>query len=116
MKTVQIKPVTAYAHGRRFVATSFNVDSRNDDLFGEVSFKHIMFNAFGVQVGEAQTQYTYTQADVGQSKMITISDDQSEGVCEWDASAEGAYTIVAQSLGLEIEPPVVGGKVAFLDI
>ncbi len=113
MKKVNIKPVTAYANGHRFTATAFNVDSRNDDLFGSVIFKHILFNAGGVQAGEAQTQYEYTQAEAGQSKIVTINEDQSVGTCKWDASAEGAYTIVAQSLGLEIEASE--GKVAFLE-
>lgn len=102
MKTMQIKPVTAYANGRRFIATAFNVDSRNDDLFGSVNFKHILLNAAGVQVGEAQTHYEYTPADAGASELLTINDDQSEGTCAWDATAEGAYRIVAASLGLEI--------------
>ncbi len=105
MKKMEIKPVTAYAHGRRFIATAFNVESKDDDLFGSVKFKHVLFNAAGVQVGEAVTHFDYVQAEAGASELLTINDDQSVGTCAWDATAEGAYRIVAASLWFEIVEP-----------
>lgn len=102
MKKMEIKPVTAYAHGRRFIATAFNVESKDDDLFGSVKFKHVLFNTAGVQVGEAVTHFHYVQAEAGASELLTINEDQSVGTCAWDATAEGAYQIVAASLWFEI--------------
>lgn len=86
-----IKPVTAYANGKQMTATAFNVVSASDNLFDHVVFKYTLLTELGEWAGEASFELKgrdiYTQ---------------------WDASAEDAYRIVAEGIGLELAPSVSG--------
>jgi hypothetical protein len=88
MRTVQIAPQTAFANGKRMEATQFNVVSIEDNLFDHVVFKYTLFDENMVWAGESVWELN------GRETYLT-----------WDASAEGAYTIVAQGIGLEITAP-----------
>ena len=85
MITVQIKPAKAYVNGTQMVATQFNVKSLNDKLYDEVTFLYTRLDENGVWAGEA------TYCLKGRENYVT-----------WDASASGAYKIVADGIGLEI--------------
>lgn len=85
MITVQIKPAKAYVNGKQMVATQFNVKSLNDNLYDEVTFLYTLLDENGVWAGEA-----------------TYSLSGRENYTTWDATASGAYKIVAQGVGLEI--------------
>ena len=89
MKTVQITPQLAFANGKRMEATQFNVVSISDNLFDHVIFKYTLFDENMVWAGESTTEL------VGVTAYKT-----------WDATPEGAYTIVAGHIGLEIAPTV----------
>lgn len=91
MKTVTIKPAVAFANGQRHIATQFHVKSVFDNLFDHVIFKYTLLDAHGQQAGEGA--YELKGRDAYQT---------------WDASAEGAYNIVAKGLDLEIVPNVGG--------
>lgn len=88
MITVQIKPFPALANGKLSVATKLNVESRKDNLFDYVEFRYQVFDADGGPAGEA----VYTLKG-------------REQYTQWDASAEGAYRIVAAGIGVEIAEP-----------
>jgi hypothetical protein len=94
MKTVQVNPATVFANGKRMTATQFNVVSISDNLFDHVIFKYTLFDENMTWAGES------TDELVGLEQYQT-----------WDATAEGAYTIVAKNIGLEILPVV--GKSLF---
>jgi hypothetical protein len=85
MRTVQIKPQAAFANGKRMTATQFNVVSIEDNLFDAVTFKYTLFDEHMVWAGES-----------------TFELCNRETYLTWDASAEGAYTLVAEGIGLEI--------------
>jgi len=85
MKTVQIKPQIAFANGKRMEATQFNVVSISDNLFDAVTFKYTLYDENMVWAGES-----------------TFSLEGRETYLTWDASPEGAYSLVAQGIGLEI--------------
>ena len=87
MITVQIKPAKAYVNGKQMIATQFNVKSLNDNLYDEVTFLYTLLDENGVWAGEA-----------------THSLSGRENYLAWDATASGAYTIVASGIGLEIVP------------
>jgi hypothetical protein len=89
MRAVQIKPQAAFANGKRMVATQFNVVSISDNLFDAVTFKYTLFDENMVWAGES-----------------TYSLEGRETYLTWDASPEGAYTIVAAGIGLEIASTV----------
>jgi hypothetical protein len=89
MITVQIKPAKAYVNGKQMIATQFNVKSLNDNLYDEVTFLYTLLDENGVWAGEA-----------------THSLSGRENYLAWDATASGAYTIVAAGIGLEIVPSV----------
>lgn len=91
MKTVTIKPAVAFANGQRHIATQFQVKSVFDNLFDHVIFKYSLLDQNGQQAGEGA--YELKGRDAYQT---------------WDASAEGAYNIVAKGLDLEIVPNVGG--------
>lgn len=84
MKTVKIIPYTAFANGKRITAEAINVVSISDNLFDHVVFKYTLFDKDGVWAGES------THELAGEAQYQT-----------WDASPQGAYTIVIESLGLE---------------
>lgn len=83
MKKVSIVPSTCYCNGRQVLATSFNVVSVSDNLFDRVVFKYTLFDASGAFGGEA----AYELSGIDSYKT-------------WDSTPEGAYTIVANALGL----------------
>lgn len=85
MITVQIKPQAAFANGKRMVATQFNVVSISDNLFDHVVYKYTLFDENMVWAGESTTE------------LVGLEQYQT-----WDATPEGAYTIVAAAIGLEI--------------
>ena len=85
MITVKIKPAKAYVNGKQMIATQFNVKSLNDNLYDEVTFLYTLLDENGVWAGEA-----------------THSLNGRENYLAWDATASGAYTIVAAGIGLEI--------------
>lgn len=89
MRTVQIKPQLAFANGKRMEATQFNVVSISDNLFDAVTFKYTLFDENLVWAGES-----------------TFSLEGRETYLTWDASPEGAYTLVAAGIGLELAPSV----------
>jgi hypothetical protein len=99
MKTVEIKPYTAFFHGKRATATKLNVVSVQDNLFDHVVFKYTLLDENNQWVGES----TY--------ELKGLTEYQT-----WFATPEGAFEIVAAGIGLELEPPAVGGKVEFLEV
>ena len=96
MKTVQIKPATAFANGKRMDATQFNVVSIQDNLFDHVIFKYTLFDENLVWAGES-----------------TYELNGLESYTTWDATPAGAYSLVAEGIGLEIIPTL--GKTAFIE-
>ena len=99
MKTVQVKPYTAFANGKRMVATKLNVVSIQDNLFDHVVFKYTLLDEGNGWAGES----TYELKGI-------------EEYSTWDATPSGAYEIVAAGIGLEIVMPEGESKVAFLEI
>ena len=91
MLKVQIKPAVAFANGKRMIATYFNVKSLNDDLHSNVTFLYTLLDENGVWCGES------TYVVEGRDNYLT-----------WDATASGAYQIVADAIGLEIIPTASG--------
>lgn len=89
MITVQIKPATAYANGKRMIATQFNLCSLNDNLYDAVTFKYTLLDENGVWAGES-----------------TYALEGRENYTKWDASASGAYELVAAAIGLELVPTI----------
>lgn len=85
MITVQIKPQIAFANGKRMEATQFNVVSISDNLFDSVTFKYTLYDENMVWSGES-----------------TYSLEGRENYLTWDASPEGAYSLVAQGIGLQL--------------
>jgi hypothetical protein len=99
MKTVKIKPYTAFFHGKKATATGLNVVSVQDNLFDHVVFKYTLLDENNQWAGES----TY--------ELKGLAAYQT-----WFATPEGAFEIVAAGIGLELEPPAVGEKVEFLEI
>lgn len=85
MITVKVKPSKAYVNGKQMIATKFNVKSLNDNLHDEVTFLYTLLDEYGAWCGEATTSLS------GREQYLT-----------WDATATGAYKIVADAIGLEI--------------
>jgi hypothetical protein len=100
MITKRIKPVVAYGSLGRVEATSYNVRSMEDNLFDTVSFKHELLTESGLFACSASHTFKYTTDAVS---AFTGVNEKGELTCTWDASAEGAYIIVAQALGFELE-------------
>jgi hypothetical protein len=94
MKTVSINPEKCYVNGKQAIATRLNVVSISDDLFAEAQFKYTLLDDNNQWCGEAV--YKLSGLELYQT---------------WDATAEGAYRIVAEGVGLEIVPMV--GKSLF---
>ena len=97
MKTVQIKSTTAFANGKRMDATQFNVVSIQDNLFDHVIFKYTLFDENMVWAGES-----------------TFELNGSSQYGQWDATPAGAYSLVAQGIGLEIIEE--DGKTQFIEV
>lgn len=85
MITVQIKPQIVFANGKRMQATQFNVVSISDNLYDNCTFKYTLFDENLVWSGESVCSLE------GRDNYLT-----------WDATATGAYKIVADAIGLEI--------------
>lgn len=84
MITVQIAPHKAFANGELMTAEKLNVTSVSDNLVDEVTFKYQLQTIDGKFAGES----TYKLS--------------GERYKEWDASARGAFEIVAKGIGVEI--------------
>lgn len=84
MKLVPIKPVVCYTNGKRLEASQLGVVSVSDNLIDDVTFKYTLLCDDGVFAGEATFRLN------------------GERYKEWDASARGAYELVAQGIGVEI--------------
>ena len=97
MKTVQIKPQIAFANGKKMSATQLNVVSISDNLFDHVVFKYTLLDATGVWAGES-----------------TFELKGLEDYSTWDTTAEGAFTIVAQGIGLVVVQS--DNKTVFVDL
>jgi hypothetical protein len=97
MKTVQIKPQIAFANGKKMSATQLNVVSISDNLFDHVVFKYTLLDASGVWAGES-----------------TFELKGLEDYSTWDTTAEGAFTIVAQGIGLVVVQS--DNKTIFVDL
>lgn len=89
MKSVKVTPQIAYANGKQSVIEAINVQSVFDNLFDHVVFKYVLLDANNIQCGEGAYELK------GEERYKT-----------WDASPEGAYTIVIDGLGLEVSPTV----------
>lgn len=99
MKTVAIKPVLAFANGKRMIATQLNVVSVSDNLFDRVIFKYTLLDESSQWAGES-----------------TFELNGIEEYSTWFATPEGAFEIVAAGIGLEIVAPEGDSKVQFLEI
>jgi hypothetical protein len=99
MKTVKIKPYTAFVNGKRIVATQLNVFSIQDNLFDHVIFKYTLLDDDGLWAGES----TY--------ELNGLAEYQT-----WNTTADNAFEIVAAGIGLEVESVDEAGKVVFLEI
>jgi hypothetical protein len=88
MKSVKVTHQVAYANGKQVTVEAINVQSVQDNLFDHVTFRYILLDANGVHCGEGAYEL------------------KGERYSEWDASPEGAYTIVIAGLGLEVSPMV----------
>ena len=97
MKTIQIAPTIAFANGKQVMATQFNVVSISDNLFDHVIFKYTLYDENNLWAGESTYELT------GVDEYTT-----------WDTTAEGAYTIVSNGIGLTIIPQQ--DKTLFLDV
>lgn len=89
MKSVKVTPQIAYANGKQSTIEAINVQSVFDNLFDHVVFKYGLLDSAGIQCGEGSYELK------GEEYYKT-----------WDASAEGAYKIVIEGLGLQ----AVAGK------
>lgn len=98
MKTVNITPAVGFANGKRHVATQLHVVSVADNLFHKVVFRYTLLDENNQHAGEG----SYTL-------------EGFEAYSAWDASADGAYIIVAAGLQLEILP-VLAGKSMFVEV
>jgi len=112
MITKRIKPVIAYGSNGRVEASSFNVKGMDDDLFTSVIFKHTLLTADGLFACDSSAKFNYTPSDVS---AFTGLNEKGEFTCTWDASPEGAFTIVAQALGFEFEPQNEATKQTFFE-
>jgi hypothetical protein len=110
MKTVQISPSVAFANGKRMISTHLCVESIKDDFFGNAVFKYTLYDENMVWAGESSIICNYVEADTSE---VT---SQGDGVvnCTWDASADGAYQVTAQAIGVEIIAEK--GKTAFIEV
>lgn len=84
MMLKKINPFPAFANGQRITATAISVVSVSDNLFDHVIFKYTLHTANGMQAGEASFE------------LLGLNQYQT-----WDASPDGAYTIVAEGIGVE---------------
>ena len=80
----QVKPANAFCNGKRVVVENLNVQSISDNLVDEVTFKYTLADSNQAYAGEGT---------------FTLKPDSYK---TWDASADGAYIIVAKAIGLEL--------------
>jgi hypothetical protein len=93
MKKVKVTPQIAYTNGKQATIEAVNVTSVFDNLFDHAILKYTLLDKNGVQCGEGAHEI------------------KGEEYREWDASAECAYLIVIQGIGLEVLPSVGGGSI-----
>lgn len=82
-ETKATKPLAVFNNGGLTHITKINVRSIDDNLTDSVTFKFQLFTESDETVGEGEVSL----------------DTSNYGT--WDASADGAYTIVCNRLGLE---------------
>lgn len=100
MIKVAVKKFPAFANGKRLDVEAFSVVSVSDNLFDHVVFKYTLLTASGEWAGEAS--FALKGREIYQT---------------WDASAAGAYRIVAKAIGLEIATDdSQPGGVAFIEV
>ena len=99
MKSVKIAPQTAYANGKQMIASAFNLVSVSDNLFDHVIFKYTLLTENGAWAGES-----------------TYELKGKEAYSQWDASPEGAYSIVANGIGLEIVQTLENEQISFMGV
>ena len=80
----QVKPANAFCNGKNIMIEKLNVQSIADNLVDEVTFKYTLADIDGAFAGEG---------------VYTLKPDNYK---TWDASANGAYVIVAKAIGLEL--------------
>ena len=85
MITAAIKPFPCISYNKLSKATSINLRSVSDDFYDHVKFFVTFFDSDDIQCGECTYEITTRE------EYIT-----------WDASATGAYKIVAAGMGLEL--------------
>jgi hypothetical protein len=93
MRTVEISPVIAFANGKQLTATHLTVGVIMDNLFDHAVFRYTFFGDGGQFAGES------------------TFDIKDEAYTAWDFTAQNAFEIVADGLGLTILPQV--GKTFF---
>lgn len=100
----KIQPSKAYVNGKQMIAESISVESAKDTLFGSVVFRCTLWTADGIWAGEAALNCKYEMASPSAFKGLDA--DGQTVLCDWDASPEGAYEIVAAGMGLEFDQAV----------
>jgi hypothetical protein len=110
MRTVSIQPQVVFANGKRMMASHLSVTSIEDDFFGKALFKYTLYDQNMVWAGESSLICNYVE---GETSEVTSQGDGFVN-CTWDASADGAYQVTAQAIGLEIVP--TAGKTAFIEV
>jgi hypothetical protein len=81
---MNITPVQCFNNGIKLEASKIIVESVRDNLYDHVIFKYTLLTENGQQAGESTVALT------------------GEYYSEWDASADGAYQIVCDYIGLEL--------------
>jgi hypothetical protein len=81
-----IVPHSAFVNGKKVMAHGINVVSVADNLFDHVVFKYTLYDADCRWAGEGAHELKGT------------------AYAAWDASAEGAFVVVADALDLEFVP------------
>jgi hypothetical protein len=89
MITAAIKPFPCISYNKLAQATAINIRSVNDDFYANVKFFVTFFDQNETQCGEC-----------------TYEINTREEYVTWDATATGAFKIVAQGLGLELTQKV----------
>lgn len=86
----EVEPATAFCNGKRVTVQKINVQSIYDNLVDEVKFKYTLADINNGFAGEG---------------VYELGPDKYK---EWDATAAGAYTLVANAIGLELTPSRLG--------
>jgi hypothetical protein len=96
MKTVNIQPTLSFANGKQVTATQLTVGVIMDNLFDQAVFRYTLFGDGGEFAGESTFEI------------------KGDAYTAWDFTAQQAFEIVANGIGLTIVPQV--GKTFFGDL